>query len=127
MPATFLFHHLQLVTGYGIVFFLLCESREMRDRLDPVEGGVSDERDCEVSNSALAPSRGPSHVISSLDLPMAQKSSDLFPENAAEPEVEPAAARESRTGEAGAASFGLARESAAVLSRVETDAKRSGP
>jgi hypothetical protein len=37
------------------------------------------------------------------------------------------AARESRTGEAGAASFGLARESAAVLSRVETDAKRSGP
>jgi hypothetical protein len=35
--------------------------------------------------------------VSSRTCSMAQKSSGIFPENAAEPEVEPAAARESRT------------------------------
>ena len=52
----------------------LCEFREIHDRLDPVERGVSDGKIVTFSNSALAPSRGPPLGASSRDLPDGSKS-----------------------------------------------------
>ena len=52
----------------------LREFREIHDRLDPVEGGVSDGKIVKFSNSALAPSRGPPLGASSRDLPDGSKS-----------------------------------------------------
>ena len=52
----------------------LRECLEIHDRLDPVEGGVSDGKIVKFSNSALAPSRGPTLGASSRDLPDGSKS-----------------------------------------------------
>src|SRR3954451_506558 len=75
------------------VFSKFCQPHEIRDRRDTIQRAVFDERDCELSNSALAPSRGPAPGRFLPRLPDGRKVIGLLSQtDATEPEVEAAVA-----------------------------------